>query len=166
MRVWRTVAGTLLVLFGLTLFPGRYVQAKARPAPPIQTLATRIEKAYPWAKVSFTYATLDHKQYYLALYEVGKGRDLSQGIGAKLMYLYSSILKGQSTYTLTTYVLTTAGAYTDWQYKYNTVTRQLLRLQFGGVRRNILTSWYLTPGEIAQAAKVGHWPKNGVTITT
>jgi hypothetical protein len=129
-----------------------------------QALATKIVKLYPWAKPIFTYATFDKKQFNLKIFETDSSRDLGQAIGARLMNLYVSVLPGQQKYTLTTYTLTTHGAFTEWQYKYVAPTRQLLRYHFVASARHVITSWYLTPGQIAQAAKAGHWPSNGVTL--
>lgn len=134
------------------------------PSAPTDSVAAKIVKQYPWAKPQFVLVTIyGKKQYNLVLYQVGKPVDLGDTIGARLMNLYVSGLKGQTVYTLTSYALSAnAGAVTNWQYVYYPLTKQLTRFHFAQVH-NVTTIWYLTPEQIAQAAKSGHWPKNGVT---
>ena len=122
------------------------------------SLTTKIAKTYPWAHPRYTAATYDGKQFNLFLYETGKPQDLSQGLGARLMSLYLAELPGQGSYKMLSYVFVpNHTALNDWEYVYTTANHRLRRYR-SDTKGLVLTTWYLTVGQIAQAAKSGHWP--------
>lgn len=151
-----TVAGVAATAPGLA---SARVQSASRAS-----LSAKIVQLYPWAKPQYTPATADKKQFNLVIYQRGKAMDLGQAIGARLMNLYISELKSQTTYTLTFYAITSnIGASTQWQYRYTSANNQLLRFHYISSTHSQIATWYLTPGQIAQAAKTGHWPSPSTT---
>lgn len=122
------------------------------------SLTAKITKQFPWAQTRFAPATYDGKQFNLFLYENGKSQDLAQGTGAKLMYLYLTELPGQGSYKMLTYLFVpNHTAQNDWEYVYTTANHRLRRFHSDS-KGTILTTWYLTTGQVCQAAKSGHWP--------
>ena len=122
------------------------------------SLTAKIVKMFPWAQPRFAPATYDGKQYNLFLYENNKPQDLGQGVGAQLMNLYLTELPGQGSYKLLTYLfLPNRTAQNDWEYVYSPGNHRLRRYHTSN-KGSTLTTWYLTAGQIAQAAKSGHWP--------
>ena len=122
------------------------------------SLTAKITKMFPWAHPRFTAATYDGKQFNLFLYENSKPQDLGQVTGAQLMNLYLTELPNQGSYKLLTYLfLPNRTAQNDWEYVY-TAANHRLRRYHTDTKGTTLTTWYLTVGQIAQAAKTGHWP--------
>jgi hypothetical protein len=147
--------GTLALAGAQALAPqAMFAQSRSMSA---QSLAAKITKMYAWAVPKLIPRTADGKQFSLSIYQKGKVVSLEQGIGATLLNLYITELPKQPTYYLTTYSVAQAGA-PVWQYIYTPATKRLVRYHFVTAHPTQVAIWYITPGGIAKAAKVGHWP--------
>ena len=131
--------------------------AQQRMASP-HDLITKISAMYHWATPRLEPRSTNPATYSLAIFQRGKPISLADRVGATLLNLYVSELKGQPAYFLTTYNLSTNGS-PVWQYIYFPGSRKLTRFHFISPRSVSTTIWYITTTGIAQAAKTGHWPK-------
>ena len=140
----------------LALIGAQAGSALAQGAASPHDLLTKISKMYHWATPRLE--ARDSKTFSLAIFQRGKPVSLAESVGATLLNLYISELKGQPVYFLTTYNLSTNGS-AVWQYIYFPGSRKLTRYHFISPRAVGATTWYISITGIAQAAKTGHWPK-------